>query len=98
MYKNWVPTVAGLMAAVGGFPVALMQSGYHLNPTFSLVMAIIGLFGIALLGRAAKGQDQHSTQAQVTASTAVVVATTPRETQAAVVLAKTADEQVAAKK
>jgi hypothetical protein len=98
MYKNWVPTVAGLMAAVGGFPVALVALGYHLNQRFSLIMAIIGLLGTALLGRAAKGADQHSIQSQIDAATAVVVAATPKATLAAQVLVKTADEQVAAKK
>jgi hypothetical protein len=98
MFKNWVPTVAGLMAAVGGFPVALAARHYQLNQTFSLVMAIIGLIGIALLGRSAKGEDEHSTPAQVAASGAVVVAATPVATLAAEVMVKVADEQVAAKK
>lgn len=69
MFKNWVTTLAGVLAAVGGFPLALATMGYHLNQTVSLVMAIIGLVGMALLGAAAKGQDEHSTADQVQAST-----------------------------
>ena len=72
MFKNWVTTVAGVMAAVGSFPLTLATLGYQINHTFSLVMAVIGLLGLALLGVAAKGADQHSTTAQAAASTATV--------------------------
>lgn len=69
MRTNWVMTAAGIMTAVGGFPIALSTMGYHVNQTASLVMVIIGLLGGALLGIAGKGQDEHSTIEQVTKAT-----------------------------
>lgn len=70
MRKNWLTTVAGVMTAVGGFPIALGAMGYHINQTASLVMVVVGMLGGAVLGVAAKGQDEHSTIAQVEGATA----------------------------
>ena len=65
MRKNWLTTVAGVLTSVGGFPIALGAMGYHVNQTVGLVMVITGMLGGALLGAASKGQDEHSTVAQV---------------------------------
>jgi uncharacterized membrane protein (Fun14 family) len=92
VFKNWVTTVAGLMSSIGGFPVALAALGYHINQTFSLVMAVIGLLGLALMGLAAKGADQHSIQSQIDAATATVKATTAPAIEKASIAVKDADE------
>jgi hypothetical protein len=77
MKKNWLVTLAGIMAALGGVPILVASSGVatpawwgHLAFPFIL----IGIIGSCLLGWAAKGEDEHSTQAQVTTSTKEVTA------------------------
>lgn len=72
MRKNWLTTTAGIMAALGGVPVLVAQSGAHLPAWWSsaaFVFVLIGVVGVALLGVAAKGQDEHSTEQQVQVST-----------------------------
>jgi hypothetical protein len=72
MRKNWLTTTAGIMAALGGVPVLVAQSGAHLPAWWSsaaFVFVLIGVIGVALLGVAAKGQDEHSTSDQVQMST-----------------------------
>lgn len=72
MRKNWLVTVAGIMAALGSVPILVATSGVtpplwwaHLAFPFIL----IGIIGTVLLGYAAKGQDEHSTAAQVQVAT-----------------------------
>lgn len=65
-------TIAGIMAALGGIPVLVAAAGvvppsWWSHVTFPLVL--IGIVGTALLGFAAKGQDEHSTADQVQAAT-----------------------------
>lgn len=61
-------TVAGIMAALGGIPVLVAAAGvvpplWWSHVTFPLVL--LGIAGTALMGFAAKGQDEHSTIQQV---------------------------------
>ena len=72
MRKNWLTTVAGIMAALGSVPILVATSGFT-PPTWWAKIAfpfiLIGIIGTALLGFAAKGEDEHSTAAQVAQST-----------------------------
>jgi hypothetical protein len=68
---NLITTVGGFLAAMGTLPTLVSNS--HLDfplwwnsVTFPLNLA--GLVGLALLGWAAKGADQHSTAPQVEAA------------------------------
>jgi len=72
MRKNWLVTVAGIMAALGGVPLAVASSGitppsWWAHVTFPFIL--IGIIGAALLGWAAKGQDEHSTTTETQAAT-----------------------------
>ena len=73
MRKNWLTTTAGIMAALGSVPVMVAQSGFthlpHWWGSAAFGFVLIGIIGVALLGFAAKGQDEHSTEAQVELST-----------------------------
>ena len=65
-------TIAGIMAALGGIPVLVATAGvtppaWWIHLTFPLVL--VGIVGTALLGVAAKGQDDHSTAAQIKTAT-----------------------------
>jgi hypothetical protein len=75
MRKNWLTTLAGIMAAMITVPVAvigLMTTGMyvpHWWGSVQFIFVVIGAVGTALLGFAAKGQDEHSTVRQVELST-----------------------------
>jgi len=73
MKKNWLVTVAGIMAALGGVPVLIATSGVTPPLWWSHVaffFVLVGVVGVALMGWAAKGEDEHSTVAQTQAATA----------------------------
>lgn len=68
MKKSWVVTVAGIMAAMGGVPILVASSGVTPPlwwPRLAFPFVLTGIIGSALLGWAAKGQDEHSTESQV---------------------------------
>lgn len=74
--KNSLVTAAGIMAALGSVPILVATSGVtppswwaHLAFPFIL----LGIIGTVLLGWAAKGQDEHSTEHEVIAATKVDV-------------------------
>jgi hypothetical protein len=73
MRKNWLTTTAGIMAALGGVPVLVSQSSLTHIPAWwanaQFYFILCGIVGVALLGYASKGQDEHSTEAQVELST-----------------------------
>jgi fatty acid desaturase len=72
MRTNLLVTIAGIMAALGGVPVLIATSGITPPLWWSHVaffFVLIGVVGVALMGWAAKGQDGHSTSAQVEGST-----------------------------
>jgi hypothetical protein len=72
MRKNWLVTVAGIMAALGSVPILVATSGVTPPAWWSSLafpFILIGIIGTVLLGYSAKGQDEHSTSAQVQAST-----------------------------
>ena len=65
-------TIAGIMAGLGGIPVLVAAAGvappsWWTHVTFPLVL--IGIVGMVLTGVAAKGQDDHSTAAQIKTAT-----------------------------
>jgi TRAP-type C4-dicarboxylate transport system permease small subunit len=104
MFTNAVTTVAGILMALGGLPLAVLafQVSY---PTvtipswwapcqFPLVLCF--LLGSLLLGKAAKGIDTHSIPAQVQAAGRAAIAVTPVQVAAAKVEVAQADQ--AAKK
>lgn len=69
-------TIAGIMAALGAVPVLVATAGvtppnWWAHLAFPFVL--IGIVGTVLLGFAAKGQDEHSTEAQVAEATEKVV-------------------------
>jgi hypothetical protein len=62
MRKNWLTTTAGILAALGSVPVLVAQSGVtvpHWWGSAAFVFLLLGVIGVALLGFAAKGQDEH---------------------------------------
>jgi len=69
-------TIAGIMSALGGVPLAVATSGVT-PPTWWAHVAfpfiLIGMIGLAVLGWAAKGQDEHSTASEVAAASDKVV-------------------------
>jgi hypothetical protein len=72
MRTNLVVTIAGIMAALGGVPVAvatLVKTTPSWWTPVAFPLTLVGIIGVALLGWAAKGQDVHSTSAQVATST-----------------------------
>lgn len=73
MRKNWLMTTAGIMSAIGSVPILVANSGTTHVPSWwgaaSFDCLIIGAVGLALLGFAGKGQDEHSTADQVQIST-----------------------------
>jgi hypothetical protein len=73
MRKNWLTTTAGIMAALGGVPVLVAQSSLTHIPAWwanaQFYFILCGIAGVALLGYSSKGQDEHSTAAQVAVST-----------------------------
>ena len=73
MRKNWLTTTAGIMAALGGVPVLVAQSSLTHVPAWwanaQFYFILCGIVGVALLGYASKGQDEHSTEQQVEVST-----------------------------
>lgn len=71
MRKNWLMTVAGIMAGFISIPVGAATLGYHLPQTLGLAFVIIGLIGGVMVGVVGKGQDESSTQAQVDKATQV---------------------------
>ena len=64
--KNWLTSVGGLMASI---PMLVTSSGFTLSPQQQHWIALIGGIGALVLGLSAKMSSNHSTQAQVTAST-----------------------------
>jgi hypothetical protein len=74
MRTNWLVTVAGIMAAMMGVPVAVaaLPSSIVIPAWWSHIaffFVLVGIVGTVLLGWAAKGADVHSTAAQVATST-----------------------------
>lgn len=68
MKKSWVVTAAGIMAALGGVPVLVAASGATIPAWWAHLVfpcVLLGILGTALMGWAAKGEDEHSTPQQV---------------------------------
>lgn len=88
--KNGVVTIAGIMAALGSVPILVATSGVT-PPTWWAHLAfpfiLVGIIGTVLLGWAAKGQDEHSTEKQVETATQVA------KTESAVAATKLAEEK-----
>ena len=74
MRKNWLTSVGGILA---GASTAVLTSGLTLPPTYQHFFAALGALGVAIVGIAAKGQDEHSTSTQVALSTAAADAKAP---------------------
>jgi hypothetical protein len=73
MRKNWMTTIGGIMVALGTLP-PLVTASHVAAPLWwnscQFPLLLLGLIGGAMLGLAAKGQDEHSTESQVTVATA----------------------------
>ena len=69
MKKNWLTTVGGIMAGMTGVPVILGVSHIAIPNWLNVALFVIGAIGTVVTGVAAKGQDEHSVQAQVQAAT-----------------------------
>jgi hypothetical protein len=84
MKTNSLMTICGIMAGLGGIPLAVMGAVQAFPAlrgdipgwwaAFQFPLILIGVVGTMALGVVGKGQDTHSTVAQVRASTAEVVA------------------------
>jgi hypothetical protein len=68
MRKNWLTTVGGIMGGCLGVPLIVAQAGYRLPGWLALTFVCIGAVGGVIVGVAAKGQDEHSTSAEVQAA------------------------------
>lgn len=105
MFKNWFTTMAGIMASMLGVPVAVTTyyaTVAKMGPPewwnhVQFPLVLIGIIGTVLIGVAAKGADQHSTSAQVQASTKTIDAVTPAQVEQAKAAVVQAD-QAAVKK
>lgn len=73
MRKNWLMTVAGIMAGLGGVPILVSQipgiNPPHWWQVLIFPFLLVGVVGTVMLGVAGKGQDEHSTQAQTDLAT-----------------------------
>lgn len=84
MRTNALMTFFGIMAGLGGVPVAVFAAVQampslsanipHWWPGCAFIMVICGAVGVVGVGVTGKGQDTHSTVDQVRASTAQVKA------------------------
>lgn len=71
MRKNWLMTLAGIMAGFISIPVGAVTLGYKLPEPMGLIFVIVGLVGGVMVGVVGKGQDEHSTHDEVVAATVV---------------------------
>ena len=70
MRKNWLMTVGGIMGAFGfAAPPAMGQANLHAPNWLNLTCFLMGSLGLAIVGTAGKGQDEHSTASQVEQAT-----------------------------
>lgn len=71
MRKNWMTTVGGVLAGLGTLPL-LVTASHVAFPLWwndlQFPLLLTGMVGTILMGLAAKGQDEHSTPAQVIAA------------------------------
>ena len=72
--KNWLTSLGGLLAFCGGAALAAQQSGVNLPPVLMHWLLFAGAIGGLITGLSAKMSSNHSTLAQVTASTGEVKA------------------------
>jgi uncharacterized YccA/Bax inhibitor family protein len=69
MRTNLLVTIGGIMAGFLAIPLGMATLGYPLPKALAMAMILIGMIGGIVTGVAAKGQDEHSTAAQVQLST-----------------------------
>jgi hypothetical protein len=84
MKTNLVMTICGILAGLGGIPLAVMGAiqaypalSGHIPGWWSALqfpLILLGVLGTMMLGVVGKGEDTHSTVAQVRASTATKAA------------------------
>lgn len=84
MRKNWLTTIGGIMALMGGIPIALGSAHVAMPPWFYLLCISCAVIGPGIVGIAAKGQDEQSKPSQVeialpTAPSQVAIAQPPAE-------------------
>jgi hypothetical protein len=82
MKKNWLTTVGGIMALFGAIPIALGTAGVHMPSWLYIVCISCSVIGPGIVGIAAKGQDEHSTAAQVAQSGGAVPPPPPAQNAA----------------
>lgn len=66
---NTLTTIGGIMCLFTALPPAMGQANMHAPNWLNLACFLIGTLGMGLVGFAAKGQDEHSTETEVKAST-----------------------------
>jgi hypothetical protein len=69
MRTNWLTTAGGIMAGFGVVPIAFGSAHVALPGWLYATCIFIGALGPVVIGVAAKGQDVHSTEAEVQKST-----------------------------
>lgn len=69
--SNLLTTIGGVMALFTALPPAMGQANMHAPNWLNLTCFLIGTLGMAIVGFAAKGQDEHSTADQVQSATQV---------------------------
>jgi hypothetical protein len=67
--KNWLVTLGGIMAGMGVIPISLGAAHAHMPGWVYNICIFAAALGPVIIGVAAKGQDEHSTTAQVNQST-----------------------------
>jgi hypothetical protein len=79
MRKNWLTTIGGIMALMGGIPIALGSAHVAMPPWFYLLCISCGVIGPGIIGIAAKGQDEQTKPNQVEIAQ-IVIPAPPTET------------------
>jgi hypothetical protein len=69
--SNLLTTIGGIMALFASIPVALGMAHVAMPGWFYATCVTLGVLGPGIVGLAAKGQDEHSTDVQVQQATEV---------------------------
>lgn len=78
MRKNWLTTAGGIITLFAGIPPALGAAHVAMPGWLYMVCIMCGVIGPGIIGIGAKGQDEHSTTAEVNQATIVKTTESPK--------------------